>query len=332
VKVIDKGSIHIYDPKDECPHRPGPQQNWQESMVLYAFDTERQVYLFMRVSQEPNVGPGFTTCWLNVWTPDYIYKRTDDAIPRKSGDVGDNFIAPNAGLARYEFRGDGKHHWSLDDAEIQVRVVLHDYHPGFGYYDESAGFLLTDVCPSHVEATGWVTGSVTLKGKTYEIAGPGWRDHSWGPRDWGGVLVHRFYPALFGRDFNFFCVMLIGKNGTKGKFGTVIQNDTVQAANDFDVVVYTAEDGVSNLGGRITLRLNGATHILEYDLLAKPAISFHRGLACVDAMCRVRMGDRIGVGVAETTHRAQGGDAKPFIFPDSPGILESGVFPNASVA
>lgn len=325
MKVIGSGSVHIHNPIDECPHRPGPEPMWQESMVLYVFDVTQGVYVYMRVSHEPNRGPGYTTVWLSVWTPEYIYKRTDDSIPRKHGDIGEKFLSPGAGLCRYEY--DGTHKWQLSDGETQLRVSLEDYHPGFGYYNQDAGFLITDVCPRHIEATGWVTGTVTLKGKTYQIAGQGWRDHSWGPRDWRGILAHRFYPALFGRDFNFFCVTMLGRNGTMAKFGTVVRGDTVQAANDFDIIAYIAEDGVSNHGGRVTLRFDGETRVLEYEPFDKGAISLHQDLPCVDTMCRVRMGERVGVGVAETTNRPQGGTGQLFVFPNSPAILADGIFP-----
>jgi hypothetical protein len=77
----------------------------------------------------------------------------------------------------------------------------------------------------------------------------------------------------------------------------------------------------------VTLRLDGETHTLEYELLGKSAISLHQDFPCVDGMCRVTMGGKVGVGVSETSHRAQGGTARPNIYQHSRGLLENGIFP-----
>jgi hypothetical protein len=325
MKVIGKGNIHIYSAVDECPHAPGSEELWQESFVLYMWDVEQKVYVFLRMSQEPNRGPGYTTVWLNAWTPECTYKHTDDSIPFKAGDRAEKSISSGGGLCRYEY--DGKHNWTVNDKDVQINLSMHDHHPGFGYFPEGGGSLVSDAAKNHIEATGEVSGSVMIKGKTFEVMGTGWRDHSWGKRNWRGFLAHRFYPAMFGKEFNFFCVTFVGADGTMAKFGTVVRNETVQLVNDFDIVAYMGEDGVSNCGGKVTLRLDGQTHVLEYELLGKSAISLHQDMPCVDGMCKVTMGDKVGVGVSETSNRAQGGTGRPHVFTHSPGILENGIYP-----
>jgi hypothetical protein len=326
MEVIGQGSIHIYDGQDERPHSPDTEELWQESVVIYLWDTDQDVYAFLRMSQEPNRGPGHTTVWLNAWTPNSIYKHTDDSIPLEEGDVTETALSAGGGLCRYEY--DGKHNWTVKDEGVEIELTMDDHHPGFGYYDEEAGYIVSDTAPNHIEATGDVTGKVKVNGDEFNVSGTGWRDHSWGKRNWRGILAHRFFPAMFGKDFNLFCVTLIGTDGKMGKFATLIRNDTVQAANDFDIVAYMGEDGVSNQGGKVTLRLDGETHELHYELLGKSAISLHQDFPCVDGMCKVTMGDRVGVGVSETSNRAQGGSGPPNVFPDSPGVLENGIHPN----
>jgi hypothetical protein len=325
MKVIGTGSITLYEGVDECPHAPGDEELWQESFVLYMWDTEKNVYVFLRMSQEPNRGEGYTTVWLNAWTPEHTYKHTDDSIPLQPGDVAETSISAGGGLCRYAY--DGDHHWTVADKDVAISLVMKDYHPGIGYYGSSNGALVNEAAKNHIEATGWVTGKVKVKDKEYEVAGIGWRDHSWGKRNWRGILAHRFYPAMFGPEFNFFSVTFIGADGSFGKFGTVIRGDTVMGTDDFDIVAYVGEDGVSNCGGRVTLRLDGETHTLEYELLGKSAISLHQDFPCVDGMCRVTMGGKVGVGVSETSHRAQGGTARPTIYSHSRGLLENGIFP-----
>jgi hypothetical protein len=325
MKVIDGGAVHLYSGSDECPHAPDNDPYWQESVVLYAWDTEQKVYVFLRLSQEPHRGDGFTTVWLNAWTPEFTYKHTDDSVPFVTGDRTETSLSSGHGLCRYAY--DGKHQWSVNDGDVQIRLTMEDYHPGFGYWPASAGSLVEEAGRNHIEATGWTIGSVTVKGKTYEVAGTGWRDHSWGKRIWAGFRAHRFCSALFGRDFNLFALTFIGADGRMAKFGTLVRGDTIQATNDFSIIAYVGEDGVSNCGGRLTLRLDGETHLFEWALVGKSAISLHHGVPICDGMCDVTWGDKRGVGVFETSHRAQGGSEKPNIFPDSLGIMENGLYP-----
>jgi hypothetical protein len=325
MKVIGDGAVHIYEGPDECPHAPGPEELWQESVVLYMWDTEQQVYVFLRMSQEPNRGDGYTTVWLNAWTPEYIYKHTDDSVPFKTGDRQETSLSSGNGLCRYEYNG--KHNWSINDTDVQMRLAMEDYHPGFGYWPPSAGSLVEEAGKNHIEATGWATGTVTVKDKTYQVAGTAWRDHSWGKRNWSGFRAHRFYLALFGKAFNLFAITFIGADGKMAKLGTVIRGDTVQAANDFDIIAYVGEDGVSNCGGEVTLRLAGETHVFKHRLVGKSVISLHQGTPVCDGLCTVTWGDKMGVGLSETSHRAQGGSERPNIFPHSIGILENGLYP-----
>lgn len=323
MKIIGPGYIHVFDPVDECPHNPTDEESWQESWVVYFWDPTKQVYMFLRLSQEPNRGTGYATVWLNIWTPRCIYKHTDQSIRLLPGNRTPESFTADGGICSYAFRGD--HHWTVNMKGVQVRLRMRDYHPGIGYFPENAGAIISETSKNHIEATGWMTGSVTIKGNTYEVAGTAWRDHSWGQRNWSNMRVHRFFPALFGPEFNFFCVTFVGGDGRLAKFGTVIRHDTVQVTNDFDVVSYMGEDGISNYGGRVTLRLDGAAHLLEFQPQTRTIVTLHHDFHCVDSMCKVIMGDKVGVGVAETSNRAQGGNEKPFVVP--PNILDNGVHP-----
>lgn len=326
MKVLGDGYVHIYKDIDECPHEPDSERLWQESVAFFFWDTEQQVYVFLRLSQEPNRDKGYTTVWLNAWTPEFTYKHTDDSVPMNTGDRTTKALTSGEGLCRYEF--DGQHNWAVNDKDVQIQLCMKDYHPGFGYWPKSAGSLVDEAGKNHIEATGWATGSVTVKGKTYKVGGTAWRDHSWGKRNWAGFRAHRFYSALFGKEFNLFAITFIGADGKMAKLGTVIRGDTIETANDFTIVAYVGEDGVSNCGGNLTLRLNGETHVFEFKPVGKSVISLHQGTPVCDGLCKVTTGDKTGVGISETSHRAQGGTDKPNVYQHSAGILENGLYPN----
>jgi hypothetical protein len=140
------------------------------------------------------------------------------------------------------------------------------------------------------------------------------------------VLAHRFYPALFGPEFSFFGLTMLGVDGRMAKFGTTIRGDTVEATSDFDIVAYIGEDGVSNMGGEVTLRIDGRKHHLRYQPIGKGVVSFHHNFPCVDTPCLVTMDGKQGVGFAETSNRAQGGTQRPFVLSDSRCVLENGLY------
>jgi hypothetical protein len=325
MKVIGEGSIHTYDSIDECPHAPGPEDLWSESLAIMLWDTEKNVHVFLHLTQEPNHSGGVTTVWLNAWTPEHTYHHSDDQIALKPGDVTKNSLTAGDLLCRYSV--DSKHYWTVRDTDVSIDLVMDDYHPGFGYYPKSSGSFRDAAQKEHIESTGWITGSVTIKGKSYTVAGEGWRDHSWGKRDYQGILSHRANYALFGREFNFFGVTFLGRDGNLIRQGLIVRGDTLQVTRDFSVVAYVGEDGVSHIGSRVTLQFEGKTHEIEFTPVGKAVINFHQGCPICDSMCTVTMGDKTGVGLMETTFRAQGGTAKPFVFPFSPAILENGIYP-----
>lgn len=321
MKVIGDGRVHTYEGVDECPHSPGEEALWSESLAVMLWDMKRDVHVFLHLTQEPNRdGKGYTTVWLSAWTPNHTYHHADDSIPLRKGDISTSAITTGDGLCRYEF--DEKHHWSVSDKDVKIALVMEDYQKGFGYYPAEHSAQ-----KEHIEGTGWITGTVTIKGETYNVEGEGWRDHSWGPRDYQGILSHRVNYAIFGREFNFFGVTFLGRDGNLLRSGIIIRNDQFQATKDFTVVTRMAEDGVSHMGSTVTLNVGGKKFEIEFKPVGKAVINFHQGCALCDSMCIATMGGKAGAGFMETTFRAQGGTAKPHVFPDSPAVLENGIFP-----
>ena len=122
MKVIGKGSVHIYEGKDEYPHAPDNEALWQESFVLFLWDVERQVYVFLRMGQEPNREKGYTTIWLNAWVPGYMYKHMDDSVPFAPGDRGETSLTSGGGLCHYEY-DKGRYLWTVNDGGEMIRLM-----------------------------------------------------------------------------------------------------------------------------------------------------------------------------------------------------------------
>jgi hypothetical protein len=163
MKIIGEGSIRTYEPRDECPHAPGEGNFWSESFAIMLWDTTQNVHVFLHLTQEPNRdGKGFTTVWLNAWTPEHLYHHTDDSVPLKPGDITRNAITAGESLCRYEY--DSQHRWSVRDVDVNIDMVMEDYHPGLGYYPAGSGSFKDSTQKEHFESSGWIKGTVSVKG------------------------------------------------------------------------------------------------------------------------------------------------------------------------
>ncbi len=64
------------------------------------------------------------------------------------------------------------------------------------------------------------TGTITVDGTAWPVAGFGLRDHSWGPRYWQAPWYYRWLTANFGSDFGFMLSRIARRDshGTRGGF------------------------------------------------------------------------------------------------------------------
>ena len=324
LKALGTTQVRFFAPEDECPHQPGEEELWQESWVIFFWDRENEVYVLLRVSQEPNKLTGGThTVWLNAWAPGVQYRNVNTELNPGEGEITKDGIRVANGLCGYRF--DGRHIWRVEDGATKMELTMTDDHPGAAYFNESAE-ILSNTLQNHVEAVGVAEGKVTIDGRTYRVSGPAWRDHSWGKRHWLSVRGHRAFHAIMENDMSFFSLVMIGEDGSHARNALVMQGDTVEYTQDFRVTAFVDEDCVSNRGGLVELSYGGKRYELELTGIPRASVHLHHGLACVDTMCHVTMGDIKGVGFSETSHRAQGGDQEPHMLPNSFGYKANGVF------
>ena len=322
MKVIGKGGIRFIDPVDELPHVPGADPYWQESVVLYVWDTRQQCYVFLRVSHEPHNGPeGTAVVWSNVWVPGFQYKYTDAKPLRPE----DRFVE-GLGAPTVRYRYDGAHHWTLQADELELALVMRDAHPAFDFFvDQNLGAI----APNHIEASGTVSGQIRFRDQTYTLSGAvGHRDHSWGLRKWATIRSHRWLPAIFGPDFSLNAMSYLGEGGELRQFGFVIRDDTLIVPEQVSVCVQVEADGQTTRGALVNFALPGGEDLeVIYRHLAPSAISFHQVYPCNDAMAAVRCGDRVGVGVVESGGNPTGGRERPQQRNLVCGYIDNGVFP-----
>ena len=313
MEMLGGGKMHEYPATDEGPHKPGPQENWQESVVLIWWDANNAVGGYCRIGHEPNrKGGGEVAIWTAVHVPGQSYFRNAD-VPMKPGDRLKNGFGADNGSSTFQY--DGQCVWTVKEPDVDLKLRLEDFHPAIDGYIKDGKAELGGIHTNHVEVACRVTGKLVAKGKTYNIDGFGMRDHGWGPRDWSMCIGHRWSVGAFDRDNSFCAVtMLLSTNEIK-RFGWVVRGDKVIYADKIDIIAYMANDCVSNVGGRTLMSLsNGEKFEVFFYPVAPAAPFYHRGVTCVDTLCRMTWGDRIGHGVFETSTNPQQGSHRPAVF------------------
>ena len=317
MEMIGGGKMHVYPPGDETPHQAGTQTYWQESVVLTFWDTQNAVGGYFRIGHEPNFNGGQVALWSNVLTPAGVFHRADD-LPMAAGDQFAKGFGADRGALRYDY--DGHITWTVKEPDVSAVLRVDDFHPAIDGYQRDGKSQLGDFAPQHVEVACRVTGTVTAKGKTYQADGLGMRDHGWGVRTWGDLLSHRWTVGTFDRDNSFCAVCFLAANDKLAKFGWVIRGDKVIFADKVDVVSYIECDGTSNRGGVTRMTLStGEIFEAHFEAVSTSLMSWIHGIACMDTLCKVRWGDRHGVGQFESTANIQHGTRHPTCFDGGAG-------------
>jgi hypothetical protein len=331
MKVIGNGYIHLYGPEDEQSHPPEPDPSWQESVVIYVWDQANGVYAFIRMGHEPQRQQPLSVLWSNIWVPGKYFKYYDYP-PFSAGDRNDQDIRVGD-ICRYRY--DGDHHWWLESpcGRVSAEFRMRDKHPGFRLWPEGSGALSDKVAKNHIEASGSVSGIVRFDGETFELNNAiGYRDRSWGLRDWSIMRGHRWLPAIFGDDLSLQAIAWMDSEGQIAHFSNVTIHDEIHFPESTDIVTYAENDCITHRGGRVVLKMaSGDTIECLYSPIAPGGVSFHHGFPCVDTLCKVRLqsellGTREGIGCFEASFNAMGGTRKPNQAGLINGMIENGIF------
>jgi len=315
MKVIGSGHVEFFSPEDEGPHPIGRDAWWNESVWLQFAERSSGLYGAIRIGHQPNFQGGHTSIWSLIGTPDWIYKR-DGLYPLTESDRVATGFAAN-GTHRFEADSRGGH-WSIDDEDISVSLLVEDFHPPIGY---TPGSHMETIAKNHFEASGKISGDITIKGRRYEIRdGLASRDHSWGIRYWNHLRVHRFTAATFGPDLSCNAICFYDETDRLSQWGYVVRGDTIIPALEVDVIAYMEADGISNRGGIVRYVLpDGEEMVVELQPVNKGMISRQHTLAINDTICWAMIGDRVGAGVFETNSNPQGGT----IIPSQRGLVRT---------
>ncbi|GGC16844.1 hypothetical protein GCM10011371_00340 [Novosphingobium marinum] len=173
---------------DDGNHAPGEGDKWQESSLVAYCDPSRGLAGFHRIGIHPNLGEASVYSWLQIDGRMVSQaKRTNLPIP--AGPVtgttleGVTFRTPDPlRTCEIEVERDGVHAEVLFESftgPVQMNMDVGGATVGKGHYD----------------SIGRVTGKFSAGSEQFAFDGVGFLDHSWGPRDAGGILAHRWMMA-----------------------------------------------------------------------------------------------------------------------------------------
>lgn len=320
MEIVGGGTVLERTAEEEGLHPIPDIEMWQESVVLAWWDLENQVGGFHRIGHEPKWPDGpIISLMNNIFTPEYIYKDTA-TLPLRAADQLANGLAAGD-TCRFEY--DGHAIWTVSTPDISAELHAVDWHTPVDIYPKNDD-LGRDFCPQHMEVGSKVTGSLTVKGKTYAINGLAFRDHGWGKRDFAQMVNCRWIAMSFGEQMNALMMIFQSANDRISHLGCVIRDGKLTYAKDIQIITYLESDGLSHRGGHVEAVLTtGERLTFECEALHKGVASWIHGICVVDMMCRVTCGDLVGICDFEIVNNALRGTHQPRIAINA--IVENGL-------
>ena len=219
------------------------------------------------------------------------------------------------------------HLWTINDPEfgVSARLRMRDFHDAFRGFP-GGGKTHDDITSDHIDVAGSISGTITMRGDTFQADGMGVRDHGWGHRNLHTMRSHRYISGTFGPDFSFVSWAIHSTHDSIEIFGWVMKGDTAIFPKDIDIVVYAEIDSCSTRGARIRYVLPD-DEVIEAELIAEaPGMQhFFHNLANNNTSCVVKCNGRVGSGMVETSMNYHEGRRAPTKLQRA--IAGSGFFP-----
>ncbi len=279
----DASLFESFSESDELLHPASDNPLWQESVLLHWYDQAQGIGGFHRLGHEPNNQGGRAAIWSFVFDrKGWQYRRCGEAVLSPADRLANGFRAGK--LLRFSYGG-GTAHWAVDDGAVQVQLACENLYPiadPFPKADEVAAKRF----PHHFEVAGRITGTVTYEGRSVRVQGHGYRDHSWGARDWGGGMPnHRWFTGTLGDELSFAAITAQAPSGNISRVGYIHRNGKVIHAKTVDVVAHIEPDGLTHRGGELTITLPDDEQV-HVRFKARAGVLFQRGnIVMVETIC-----------------------------------------------
>ena len=228
--------------KDEGLHPAGDDADWQESVYLAWRDHRAGFGGNHRIGNEVNRGTANLWCGVYHDAGTRFRHNGEDLVlehPDEHGlSAGPQRLFHDGERLRFVLQGDG----CVVDLEIDddpdsfVEANAETFSGSRG----SAGAIFSN----NFHTFCMVRGTVTLDGRTEEVQGPGWRDHSWGVRRWESFLSSRSFGGTFGPSSHFRYGSMVGANGSFFRQGSLTRHGEPVAVAGTEMLVTVDDDSL----------------------------------------------------------------------------------------
>jgi hypothetical protein len=277
-------SLTQYSERDEGSHPVPDNPLWQESVLLHWYDQRQGIGGWHRIGHEANNQGGRAAIWSFLFdrAGAWQYRRCGEVTLTAQDKLPSGFRAGPA--LKFEFKNDAAQ-WDVNDGPLSAHIECRNFYPlvdPFPLGDELAAKRF----PNHFEVAGRVSGTVCYDGRELRIEGFGYRDHSWGQRDWeNGMLNHRWFTGVLGDNIAFAAITGQAATGRLVRVGYLWRGGRVIPAKQVDVIAYIEPDGLTHRGGQLRLTLPDDEEF-HVRFAARAGVAFQRGtVVMVEMMC-----------------------------------------------
>jgi hypothetical protein len=290
---------------DEGLHPASDNPLWQESVLLHWYDREQGVGGWHRIGHEANNQGGRAAIWSFLFDRSgWQYRRCGEVVLGGGDRSATGFGAGPALRFSYEA---GAAHWFVNDGPVRAHVICTNLFPIVDPFPKSDA-VAAKRFPNHFEVAGRVSGEVSHDGRTLAVNGYGYRDHSWGARDWNnGMPNHRWFTGTLAGELSFAAITAQAPSGAISRVGYVHRKGQLLHATAVDVVAHMEPDGITHRGGELTLTLPG-NEIVHVSFKARAGVVFQRGsVVMVEMMCDAQGRGLLGYCDAEISSNPRAG-------------------------
>jgi hypothetical protein len=242
--VLNPGVTLRLEPADEYMHPAGSEPNYNESMYVNVYDAGSRVGGWFRLGNRPNEGfAEMTVClYLPGGAVAFMYGQPEitgnDAL--EAGGLGFHVVEPFERL-RVAYQGPvvilsepramadpGQAFRDNPRAACAVALDFRGISPMYGGEQIGADGSSCEepadeaFARAHYEQHMAASGTIRVGENSWEIAGYGLRDKSWGPRFWQNIWWYRWLPMSFGEDFGAMISIVVMRNGARKVGGMVL--------------------------------------------------------------------------------------------------------------
>ncbi len=271
----DQSDTHpAFTEADEGPHPVTDNPLWQESVLLHWYDREQGIGGWHRLGHEANNQGGRAAIWSFLFSrAGWQYRRCGE-VPLTATDKRINGFRAGDTLGFVYEHGAAK--WSVKDGPVQAEIECRNLFPIVDPFPKSDP-VAAKRFPSHFEVAGRVTGYVTYEGRKVAVSGYGYRDHSWGGRDWNnGMPNHRWFTGCLGDKLSFAAITAQAPTGRLTRVGYIHRDGKTTLAKTVDVVAHIEPDGLTHRGGELTIVLPDDEKV-QVRFKARAGVLFQRG-------------------------------------------------------